>query len=192
MDQIVSYSNIETVNDVVKTFASLPVTPIQDPDTGAIKFSIANFDSFYAMLGRITSEYDSEFIVTDMNVSAYEKDAASIKKLAEFIKKGANEFVMAFAKDLVGVTKGKNRYDGQVQVCEKLLMKAYDAIHKKTVAFREEKKRLESSEEAEPAEFTEVAPSNFTAYIVSVPNSDIEEFEAYIKSKGYQARKETN
>ena len=184
MDQIVKYSDVSTVNDVVKKFASLPVIPVQDEATGAVKFTIADFPSFLGMLTKITSEYHDEIIINEKNVSAYEKDAAAINKLIKFIKDGARDFVNEFTYELYGVTRGKNKVKGQVQICEELLKTVYDKIHSKTTAYRDEVKKIntvvKTVDEAVEAEQAEP----YETYKVSVPKSQVAELMKFVNEKG--------
>lgn len=184
MGQIVKYSDIKVVGDIVKTFASLPMEVNQD-ENGKVTFSIADFPSFIALLGSLTAEYDRDFIVTKDNVGAYEKDAAQINKLSKFIKESAKDYVASFARDLLGVTAGKNRYDGQVQICEKVLKRAYDAIHEKTKAFREEQKRLENVIDATESAMSEPTEEDYAIITICVPTAEKEEFVNFLKSKHY-------
>lgn len=185
MGQIVKYSDIKVVGDIVKTFASLPMEVNQD-ENGKVTFSIADYPSFLALLANLTAEYDRDFIVTKDNVGTYEKEAAQINKLSKFIKDGAKEYVMSFARELLGVTAGKNRYDGQVQMCEKVLKHAYDNIHTKTVAFREEQKRLENIIDATDANITEPEEDGFAIFSVCVPKDEVEIFKRYLAIKKYE------
>ena len=100
---------------------------------------------------------------------------------------------MGFAKELLGVTSGKNRYDGQVQQCEAILKAAYDRVHAKTVAFREAEKAKAAMIDAIDAETvderaSEPAPK-FVTYVVNVPEAECAAFEEYLKTKGYKAAK---
>ena len=187
MEQVIKYQDIKVVSDVVKMFATLPMEVNQD-ENGKVTFSIADFPSFIALLGNLTAEYDRDFIITKDNVGAYEKDAAAINKLTKFIKDGAKEYVMSFARDLLGVTAGKNRYDGQVQMCEKVLKHAYDNIHSKTTAFREEQKRLENVIDATESAISEPSKEDYVLMEVRVPKGDLADFKKYLAEKHYDSK----
>lgn len=184
MGQLVKYQDIKVVGDIVKTFASLPMEVNQD-ENGKVTFSIADYPSFLALLANLTAEYDRDFIVTKDNVGTYEKEAAQINKLSKFIKDSAKEYVMSFARELLGVTAGKNRYDGQVQMCEKVLKHAYDAIHSKTTAFREEQKRLENVIDATESAMSDPTEQDYAIVSVCVPTGELDAFKRYLAIKKY-------
>lgn len=183
MDQIVRYADVDNVDDVVKKFATLPVIPVQDERNGSVKFTIPDFPSFVAMLEKITEKFHGEIEVNEHNVSLYEKDAASINKLIKFIKDGARDYVNEFTKELLGIPRGKRKSKGQVQICEAILKSAYDNIHQRTTAFREESRRLKSSIEATAEEGIATSEKRFTNYKVSIPNEFETELEEFIKNR---------
>lgn len=167
MDQIIKYNDIKSVNDIVKKFVYIPMHAIQD-DNG-VKFTIANYNEFKQVVINLAQEYNKQFIITEDNVSVFEKDAASIKKLADKTKKDAKAFINQFGDTLTAQAKEIN------DIC----MKAYDNLHAQTVAFRNLKKI--NQETAIIAEIKETPIGETTLISVVVPNGKINAFKEYCK-----------
>lgn len=179
MEQVVEYQEVKTVGDIVKTFASIPVMPIEKD--GKVEFSIMNFPVFIDTLKRITAEYNADFIVNKDNVGTYEKEAAEIKKLSDKIAKDAKAYVDQFAVSLLGVTRGKAKKDGQVQIAQNILMNAYEKIHQRTEMVRAEIKAEKDEANVIEAEVIADTPSAPVAkYEVEIPLSAKASFEAYL------------
>lgn len=170
MDQIIKYNDIKSVNDIVKKFASVPMhVQLKNSE---IKFTIANYQEFKATIGNLLEEYHKQFIITKDNVSAFEKDAASIKKLGEKTKKDAKAFINQFSDTLTA----------QAKEIEEMCKSAYDYLHAQTVKFRDsikiEKSEpiiVETQETAQTAETLELK--------VLIGKDQLNEFKAYCASK---------
>lgn len=128
MDEIVKYSDIKKIDDIVKTFASIPIgITMQDNQP---KFTIANYGEFRALIANLLSEYDKEIIITPNNLRIYEKEGASISNFMKTLTKSKKEFIKQFTDDL------ENEYKELKSMCEA----TYNKIHKETVAFRDNQK----------------------------------------------------
>lgn len=182
MEQIVEYQSIKTLGDISKTFASIPMTV--EVVEGAPKMTIANFEGFKVLISNLVKEYENEddIIITDNNVSVYEKEAAQIKKLADQVNKDAKAFVDEFALGLLGRTTGKNKVDGQVQIIKNILMSAYDKIRSKTTHYRDLKKAEEERENQLVGEVVnETTPTQAKMFLFSAMMSEekVEDFKNY-------------
>ena len=171
MEQIIKYSDIKSVNDIVKKFASVPMQPVQ-LENGEVKFTIANYQEFKATIGNLLEEYRKEFVITKDNVSAFEKDAASIKKLGDKTKKDAKAFINQFSDTLTA----------QAKEIEEMCKSAYDYLHAQTVKYRDSLKIeksepiiVETAEKPQSAEMLELK--------VLIGKDQLNEFKAYCESK---------
>ena len=177
MEQIVEYSEIKELTDILKTFATIPMAV--DVVNGQPKFTIANHQAFIAMITAMANSYkDEDIVITESNISIWEKESANIKKLAEKIKKDAKAYVDDFALELLGRTTGKNKVKGQVHEAEEILMGAYSRIHEKTKAFREETRKAKEEAEIINAEVTnekkvEAEPTIYTQVKLPVSKWDL-------------------
>lgn len=176
MDQIVKYSEIKTLNDIAKNYAQVPMTPIQD-DNGAVKFSIADYADFKSTVVAILKQYDTDFIVTDDNVSIYEKEGAQISNLIKKIKKDSKDYKAQFT-DLL---------DAEVKDITNILTSYYDIIHNKTKSFRESKKI-----DKETAIIADIQEAKINADLIEVSviinKNDFADFKAYCDSKNIKIK----
>ena len=188
MEQIVEYSAIKKITDITKVYAEIPMSVEQDED-GKVQFTIANYNEFVNRIRAILEEeYSGEIIITEYNVATYEKEASEINKLKKQIKDSANNFVNSFTTNLLGITKGKNKNAGQVQVMENLLNCYYDKIHTKTKEFRESNKADLKQENVIEAQFTE-HDENIAKIVCKVPLNELESFSKYCKEHNIKIEK---
>lgn len=125
MEQIVKYTDIKKVDDIVKTFASIPMgVAVVDNQP---KFTIANYVEFKALLENLLSEYDNEIVITPNNLRVYEKEAASISNFMKMLTKDKKTFISQFTMDL----------ENEVKELKSMCEKTYDKIHSKTKEFRD-------------------------------------------------------
>lgn len=177
MDQIIKYSDIKVIGDITKKFANIPITV--ENESGIVKFTIPEFDAFKQCIYNALKEYDNDFIITDDNVSAYEKDAAQIKKLIDKTKKDSKEFVNKFADVLTN----------QVKIINELLGYYYEKIHTKTKAFRDVKKAKRYEDILE----IDAQPQPTGAYIqetIAIPVEQYNSFIDYCKNNNIKIIKE--
>ena len=167
MDQIIKYSDIKVISDITKKFANIPITV--ENESGIVKFTIPEYETFKQCIYNALKEYDNDFIITDDNVSAYEKDAAQIKKLIDKTKKDSKEFVNKFADVLIGYY--------------------YEKIHTKTKAFRDVKKAKRYEDILE----IDAQPQPTGAYIqetIAIPVEQYNSFIDYCKNNNIKIIKE--
>ena len=181
MEQIVEYSQVKEITDILKTFASIPMSV--DVIDDQPKFTIANYNEFKALMSMFAEDYKHDIVITESNVSIYEKECANIKKLADKVKKDAKAFVDDFALSLLGKTTGKNKVKGQVQEIEEILMSAYKHIHEKTKYFREKSRREKENEEIINTEIVneKVQNEQFVYKVVRLSNEKLELLEKFCK-----------
>lgn len=176
MEQLVEYSDIKTITDITKKFASIPCEVVQKGDE-APQFTIANYDEFKDVITRLTCQIKSENIVVNkMNVAAYESDASAINKLIKQVKTDAQKYVDLFTLKLLG-KGGRNPVIGQVQEIQQILQDAYDTIHAKTVEYRDKLKIEKSSDNVIEVEAKESTPTY--AYTVTCTSEQKDLFEQF-------------
>lgn len=181
MEQIVKYSDIKEITDILKTFANVPMCV--DVVDGQPKFTIANYEEFKALISTLSEDYKKEIVITESNVSIYEKDCAQLKKLADKVKKDAKTFVDDFALSLLGRTSSKIKVKGQVQEIEEILMSAYSHVHERTKAFREQARREKEQAEIITAEVSneKVEVEQFIYKVVRLTQDKLEKLVNFCK-----------
>ena len=101
--------------------------------------------------------------------------------MSDKIAKDAKAYVDQFAVSLLGVTRGKAKKDGQVQIAQNILMNAYEKIHQRTEMVRAEIKAEKDEANVIEAEVIADTPSAPVAkYEVEIPLSAKASFEAYL------------
>lgn len=170
MEQIIKYTDIKVISDITKKFANIPI--VVESESGIVKFTIPNYEDFKQCIYNALSEYNGDFIITDDNVSAYEKDAAQIKKLIDKTKKDSKAFINKFADVLTN----------QVKDLTKTLSYYYDKIHDKTKDFRNLKKVKENDENIIEVNAKEVNELRIEK-TVAIPFSEYNDFVEYCKIK---------
>lgn len=137
-----------------------------------VQFCIPHFDEIKAALEGIAKQ-SAEQEVTKDNVAKAEKEAASIKKMADGIKKGASKFVEGYTEKLLGKGRGKTKVNGQADDLYDLLMGYYNTLREKTVAIRNLGKEEETKDE-----------TVYHKIVVKVPHEMELQFLCYCSSMG--------
>lgn len=137
-----------------------------------VQFCIPHFEGIKSALEAIAKESAEQDVTAD-NVAKAEKEAASIKKMADGIKKSAGKFIEGYTEKLIGKGRGKSKVNGQADELYDMLMGYYNSLHEKTVAVRALNKPEEPKDEAV-----------YHKIIVKVPHEIELQFLSYCSSLG--------
>lgn len=170
------FYELKTINAIERNVVSFPIKPIIDNENNKITFSFVEFDKLKSHLQNICDNFTTEHL-NERNVAIYEKDNASVKKVAELIKKSAQAYVDEFALELLGRHRGNNRVKGQVDELVEILMNKYDEVHTKTKEIRETIKNANSSNE------TEETINNTIQVVLTLDKAFMSDLKAFCKER---------
>ena len=167
---------LKTIDDIERNIVSFPIAPIIDKENNKITFSFVEFPKLKEHLQKVCDNFNTEFI-SDRTVALYEKENASIKKVAELIKTNAKNYVEEFALELVGRHRGNNRVKGQVDELVEILMNKYNEVHEITKAIREKQKSADLSNE------NEETINNTIQVILTLKTAQMSDLKAFCKER---------
>lgn len=167
---------LKTIEDIEKNVVAFPIKPIIDKENNKITFSFVEFKELKKHIKQVLDNFTTENL-NERNVSAYEKDNASVKKVAEMVKKSAQSYVDEFALELLGRHRGKHRVKGQVDELVEILMDKYNEVHAKTKEIRETLKITNSSNE------TNETINNTCQVVLTLDKAFMSDLKAFCKER---------
>lgn len=170
------FYELKTLTAVERNVVVFPIKPLIDKENNKITFSFVEFPKMKEHLKALVDTFTTEHL-SERNVSIYEKDNAIVKKIADNIKKSAQEYVDEFALELLGRHRGKNRVKGQVDELVEILMNKYNEVHEQTKAIRETLKNANSSNE------TEETINNTTQVVLTLKTEFMSDLKAFCKER---------
>ena len=170
------FYELKTINAIERNVVSFPIKPLIDQENNKITFSFVEFAKMKEHLQSICDNFTTEHL-NERNVAIYEKDNASVKKVAELIKKSAQAYVDEFALELLGRHRGNNRVKGQVDELVEILMNKYNEVHTKTKEIREALKNANSSNE------TEETINNTCQVVLTLDKAFMSDLKAFCKER---------
>lgn len=149
------------------------IKPLLDKEKNKITFSFVDFENLKQQVINACDNFDISNLTTK-NLHFYEKEIATLKKTADFIKRIARDFVEEFALNLVGRTRGNCKVKGQVgELCE-ILMDKYNLLHAITVEMRNK---------GTPALETTETINNTTQVVLTLNKAFMSDLEVFCKER---------
>lgn len=171
-----NFYELKTISAVERNIVAFPIKPLIDTEKNKITFSFVEFEKMKEHLQTIIDSFTTENLC-EKNVTIYEKDNASIKKVADLIKKSAQEYVEEFALNLVGRHRGKNRVKGQVDELVEILMNKYNQVHEETKTIRNSMKLGDLTSE------TQETINNTIQVVLTLETAQLSDLKAYCKER---------
>lgn len=167
---------LKTIDDIERNIVSFPIAPIIDRENNKITFSFVEFGKLKEHLQKVCDNFTTDYI-NERTVALYEKENASIKKVAEMIKNNARDYVEEFALGLIGRHRGNKRVKGQVDELVEILMTKYNMVHKITKEIREKQKSADLSNE------NEETINNTIQVVLTLKTAQMSDLKAFCKER---------